>query len=83
MQVSPHRPKPRFFDLAVPFFLPLWRRILAAVIPLLWALVELANGATFWALVFLGLGATAIWQFVIADWAAVAEQAQQDAERGG
>ena len=83
MTVPPDRPRPQFFDLAVPFFLPMWRRVLTAVVPLLWALVELANGQAFWALLFCALGVTAIWKFYTADWAAVAAQAQEDTRGGG
>ncbi|EBA10937.1 hypothetical protein [Roseobacter sp. CCS2] len=82
MKAPPDRPKPKFFDLAVPFFLPVWRRVLTAVVPILWAMVELANGQAFWALIFFALGVTAIWKFYTADWAAVAAQAEKDA-RGG
>jgi hypothetical protein len=77
------RRKPGFFDLAVPFFLPKWRRVVTVAVPLLWAMVEFAGGAPFWALVFLALGGTAIWKFATADWAAVAAEAEQDAKRGG
>ncbi len=78
----PHdRHKPRFFDLAVPFFLPMWRRVLTVIVSKLWAMVELANGETLWALLFAGLAGIAIWQFVTADWAKVAAQAQDDAGR--
>ena len=83
MKAPPDRPKPKFFDLAVPFFLPVWRRVLTAVVPILWAMVELANGEPFWAMIFFALGVTAIWKFYKADWAEVAAQAEEDAKRGG
>lgn len=35
-----------------PFFRALWVRILCVVLPLLWAGVELYNGAVFWAAIF-------------------------------
>lgn len=55
------RPGP--FDLQLPFFLPLWRRVLTAGLPLLWAGFELATGAVFWAILFGAAGAYAAWQF--------------------
>ncbi|HEV8033495.1 hypothetical protein [Yoonia sp.] len=76
------RPKPGFFDLGVPFFLPLWRRVVTVVLPLLWAMVEFANGAPLWALLFVALGGIAIWKFATTDWAAVAAEAEKDAKGG-
>jgi len=76
MKAPPERPK--FFDLAIPFFLPVWRRILAAVVPILWAMVEFSGGEVFWGLIFLGLGGIATWKFTIADWDAVAAAAEKD-----
>ena len=67
-----------FFDLATPFFLPLWRRVLTVAVPVLWALVEFSNGATVWGLIFLALGGIATWQFAKADWAAVAAEAEKE-----
>ena len=80
--MPPDRPKPGFFDLAVPFFLPLWRRVVTVAIPLIWAMVEYANGATLWALLFVALAAIACWKFATADWAAVTAEAENDAQRG-
>ncbi len=80
--MSTNHSKPGFFDLAVPFFLPMWRRVVTAGLPLLWAMVEFANGAPFWALLFVALGGIAIWKFVTADWAAVAAEAEKDAKGG-
>lgn len=82
-QVPPERTKPKFFDLAVPFFLPVWRRVLTAVIPLLWAIVEFANGAAFWGLIFVALGGIACWQFLTADWAKVAQEAEKENQEAG
>ncbi|MGJ8622415.1 MAG: hypothetical protein ACSHW1_06515 [Yoonia sp.] len=70
----------RFFDLAVPFFLPVWRRVATVIVPVLWALFEFANGAPFWALVFLALGGIAAFKFATADWNAVAARARADQE---
>ena len=66
----------KFFDLAVPFFLPVWRRVATVIVPILWALVEFSNGQTFWALLFLALAGIACWKFATADWDHVREQAE-------
>ena len=78
MKAPPDRPKPKFFDLAVPFFLPVWRRVLTAVVPILWAMVEFSTGEAFWGLIFVGLGGSAAWKFYTADWEAVAAEAEKD-----
>ncbi len=70
--------KQKLFDLAVPFFLPLWRRVLAATVPILWAFFEFSTANYFWGLIFLGLGGIAAFKFVTADWAAVAVQAEKE-----
>jgi len=70
--------KPKLFDLAVPFFLPVWRRVAASVVPILWAFVEFASGATFWGIIFLGLGGMAAYKFITTDWDAVAEEAEKE-----
>lgn len=76
MKAQPDRPK--LFDLAVPFFLPVWRRVLAATVPVIWAMFEFSTGAFFWGLIFLGLGGIAAFKFITADWAAVAAQAERE-----
>jgi hypothetical protein len=70
MKEQPSRLK--LFDMAIPFFLPVWRRVLAVVVPVLWALFEFSTGEAFWGLIFVGLGGMAAWKFRIADWEAVA-----------
>ena len=79
-KVQSEKPRPKLFDLEVPFFPPVWRRVLAVVVPVLWALFEFSNGATFWGLIFMGLGGIAAWRFKNADWKAVAAQAAAEAE---
>lgn len=74
---APHS-RPKLFDLAVPFFLPLWRRVVAATVPILWAFFEFSTGEAFWGLIFLGLGGTAAWKFYTADWAEVAAMEKDD-----
>mgnify|MGYP000125561328 CR=1 FL=1 len=70
--------KPKLFDLAVPFFLPVWRRVATVVVPILWAFVEFSASEVFWGLIFLGLGGIAAFKFVTADWDAVAAQAEKE-----
>lgn len=56
----------RLFDVQVPFFAPMWRRVLAVVGLTLWTGMEVSQGAWIWALVF---GVPAIYmahQFFIA-----------------
>jgi len=79
--VPPDKPRLKLFDLEIPFFLPLWRRVLAVVVPVLWAFFEFSNSNVFWGLIFMGLGGIAAWRFMNADWEAVAAQAE--AEKSG
>lgn len=79
--MQPEKPRAKLFDLEVPFFLPVWRRVLAVVVPILWAFFEFSNGAVFWGLIFMGLGGIAAFRFKNADWEAVAAQAE--AEKNG
>ncbi|MBP1851614.1 hypothetical protein [Rhizobium halophytocola] len=57
--------KLQILDPAHPFFKPLWRRILTALFPALWALVEISNGQTGWAIAFLAIAAYAAWELLI------------------
>lgn len=72
------RERPKFFDLAIPFFLPVWRRYAASIVPMFWALVEFSSGEPFWGLIFLGLGGIAAFKFITADWDAVAAEAGKE-----
>lgn len=58
------RPGP--FDLQVPFFRPLWRRVATAGLPLVWAAFELLTGSVGWALIFAAAGLYAGYQFFVA-----------------
>jgi hypothetical protein len=42
----------KLFDLHSPFFLPLYRRVIAVAFTGGWAALELASGNTGWALIF-------------------------------
>ncbi|GAA6207094.1 hypothetical protein NBRC116601_03870 [Cognatishimia sp. WU-CL00825] len=65
------------FDVASPFFLPVWRRQLVVAIVVSWGLFELATGATIWGMIFLGMGGIAAFKFWTADWSAVAEEDEE------
>lgn len=67
------------FDLAVPFFIPAWRRQLVVIFCFGWCLLEFATGNMTWGILFAGFGAIAVWQFHKADWEAVA---REEAEKG-
>jgi len=56
----------RMFDLQVPFFTPLWRRILTVAVALGWAGFELVSGSVGWAILFGAAGVYAAHQFFIA-----------------
>ena len=56
------------FELQVPFFLPLWRRILTVAICFGWSIIEIDQASFFFGLVFIAMGVYASWQFFIADW---------------
>lgn len=64
------------FDVDVPFFLPVWRRVVAVGFAICWGLFELSTGAIFWGMIFVAMGCIAGWRFSIADWAAVAKEAE-------
>ncbi|MEP1206997.1 MAG: hypothetical protein ABJM29_10185 [Rhizobiaceae bacterium] len=53
------------FDLKIPFFRPLWRRIATVIVCIGWGLVEFANNAAAFGLLFCGMGALAAYQFFI------------------
>lgn len=56
------------FDLQIPFFIPVWRRVALVIFCLGWAVIEFATGAPFWGIIFGGLGVFAAWQFFFSDW---------------
>jgi hypothetical protein len=56
----------RFFDVQVPFFIPLWRRVVTVAACLGWAALELWWGNPGWALLFGALGLYCAHQFFIA-----------------
>ncbi|NSX53658.1 hypothetical protein [Parasulfitobacter algicola] len=60
------------FELGVPFFLPVWRRVSVVAIAIGWGLFELWKGEPFWAIIFIGMGGFAAWKFWTTDWSAVA-----------
>jgi hypothetical protein len=65
------------FDLRVPFFNPLWRRLLTVAVTLGWAGVELAGGNPGWALLF---GAAGLWAgyILLLTWTPVGTKGKDD-----
>jgi hypothetical protein len=55
----------RLIDPAHPFFRVAWRRWATAVVPGIWAVMELYNGQPFWALIFGAAAAYAAWVLII------------------
>ena len=53
------------FDLQIPFFVPLWRRIVLVGLLLGWTTVEVLTGAFAWAILFGSIGVYAIYQFFV------------------
>ena len=53
------------FDLQVPFFIPLWRRVLTVGLTLGWAAFEFLTGALVWAILFGSVGVYAFVQFFV------------------
>jgi len=57
-----------FFDLQIPFFIPIWRRVALILVCHGWGLFEFANGTPFWGVIFVGLGVFASWQLFFDGW---------------
>ena len=55
----------KFLDPNHPFFKPVWRRGLTALVPLAWAIVEIATGNTLWAVLFGAVGVYAFWVLIV------------------
>jgi len=56
------------FELRVPFFIPVWRRIIVTAICFGWAAFELIIGNPLWSLLFAAAGGSALWQFFLSGW---------------
>lgn len=67
------------FDLQVPFFIPVWRRVLTVGITLGWAVFEVLTGSPGWGLLFGAAGLYAFYGFFIA-WTPPTEDTQTDGE---
>jgi len=62
---GPRRRHP-MLDVQVPFFVPLWRRIVTVLVIAVWVAVELARGSLWWALLAGGIGLYLVHQFFFA-----------------
>ena len=65
------------FELRVPFFKPMWRRILTVILFFGWGTVEFVNAATLWAIGFYAMGALGAYQFFFA-WRDPEEPSDED-----
>lgn len=54
-----------FFDVRSAFFVPMWRRVVATVLPALWTVMEVLGGNTLWALAFGAATAWLVYQFFV------------------
>lgn len=64
------------FDLHVPFFIPVWRRVIVTALLLGWAAFELITGAPAWALLFGAGGLYCLYGFFFA-WDEAAAEAKR------
>jgi len=55
----------KLLDADDPFFRPVWRRWVTAVLPLLWGGYELWLGNPMWGLLFGAAGAYAAWVLIV------------------
>lgn len=55
----------KFFDVQTAFFIPFWRRVVAAVSILGWAIFEFVAGSPMWGLLFGAAGLYCAHQFFI------------------
>ncbi|RMD89246.1 MAG: DUF3329 domain-containing protein [Alphaproteobacteria bacterium] len=73
-----------FFDLDVPFFLPLWRRVVVVVLCLGWGAWEFVSGAPFWGVLFGAAGLYCAWALLIAfDEDRARRRAEEEQKQGG
>lgn len=56
----------KLFDVQLPFFIPLWRRIALVGACFGWAVLELALGNPGWAVFFALIGAFCSYEFFVA-----------------
>jgi hypothetical protein len=55
-------------ELQVPFFLPVWRRVLLVALCFAWCIFEFATASPFWGVIFGALGGYAFWQLFLSEW---------------
>ena len=71
----------KLLDPMHPFFRPLWRHILTALLPAAWGAVELYNGSTGWGIAFIAAGAYAAYELLIMYDRTMAKAAAEEAAR--
>lgn len=55
----------KLIDADDPFFVPVWRRWVVSVGPIVWAGFELWNGSPMWALLFAAAGGYAGYELLV------------------
>jgi hypothetical protein len=63
-----------FFDLQIPFFLPMWRRILLVAVCFAWGIFEFLAASPSWGVFFGALGGFALWKLFLSEWPETADQ---------
>ena len=53
------------FDLQIPFYKPLWLRLLIVAVCIGWAVFELSTGSIGWAILFCAAGIWSAYQFFL------------------
>lgn len=68
------------FDLQVPFFFPVWRRVLLVAVCFAWCIVEFFTANPVWGLMFGALGGYALWCFFLSAWPENADQTKNGSD---
>lgn len=55
----------KILDANDPFFKPVWRRWVTAVLPLVWGGVEIVLGNPGWGILFVAAGGYALWALIL------------------
>ena len=71
------------FELRVPLFRPMWRRVVLVIALFGWGLMEYVNQNPLWAMVFFAVGVMASYQYFFAWKDPVEESDDGDGDTGG
>ena len=70
------------FELRVPLFRPMWRRVVLVIALFGWGLMEFVNQNTLWAMVFFAVGVMASYQYFFA-WKDPVEETEDGGDGDG